>query len=168
MQVDFLSRSETVSGQSATSVALMLFSSNYCKKIKWGMFHDIRALLLMIFLATRACVKFNVSVSVWRVTRVHVYYACAYDWRMSEKLVPLSLDRWKSRAHRLIIVKVARRQNDKWRNSPVMFADNRKKKTKETLLIAICSFFFASLVECKWNPQRETCYVSLYGSPPRI
>lgn len=36
----------------------VLFFSNYCKwkkkkKNKWEMFHDIRALLLMIFLETR-------------------------------------------------------------------------------------------------------------------
>lgn len=54
-------KSETVSNRSASSAApcrsfRIIANEEKKKKNKWGMFHDIRALLLMIFLATRVCV----------------------------------------------------------------------------------------------------------------
>lgn len=108
------------------------------------MFHDIRALLLIIFLAC-ACVKFNVSVRVmWNYV-----YACVDVRWMSEKLVPLSTDWWNQEHELIIVSKVAQRQCNKWRKMPSDIRLTEKTKTANRHL------FFRFSRKCKKEIRKE-------------
>jgi len=115
------------------------------------MFHDIRTLLLMIFLATRAC---KVLMYLYMRHDACVHSVCELD-EWARNSYPFLHKLVKSRARINYHYKVARRQNDKWRCNKrnAQWRSDRWENWKQLKLPPV---FSASLANVKKKEKKST------------
>lgn len=113
------------------------------------MFHDIRTLLLMIFLATRACKVLMYLYMRYDACVCNVCCVCASVMNERETSYPFLHKLVKSRARINYRYKIARRQNDKWNKRNAQWRSDRWKQLK------LPSVLSASLASVKKKEEEK-------------